>query len=320
MKKYGIGLSIIVFLIVGYFVADSILFDGVKPRQINTNGIQANYFTKASIKNKPTIILLGGGQWGDFWAQEFANKGYVGLSLPYVRLEGLPKLPEAIDLKYFENAIKWLKEQPEVNPNKIVVMGASKNAELALVLGSTLPEHVNGVIAYAPSSVSWSNTVLPYNSDELKPSWVYKGEEIPYVPMKKFSGNDTNSIETLNYWNNGLAKIEAVKKASIKVEHINGPIILFSGKEDNVWPSALMADNIEKRLTENNFKHGFQSLKYDNSGHLISSHPDINSEYRTGTMRIKGKDYEFDYGGTKEGDAKAKAEAKIKLMEFIEAL
>ncbi len=320
MKKYGIGLSIIVFLIVGYFVTDSILFDGVKPRQINTNGIQANYFTKANVKNETTIILLGGGQWGDFWAQEFAKKGYVGLSLPYIGVEGLPKLPEAIDLGYFENAIKWLKEQPEVNPNKIVVMGASKNAELALVLASTLPEHISGVIAYAPSSVSWSNTVLPYNSDELKSSWVYKGEDIPYVPMEKFSGNDTNSIETLDYWNNGLAKIEAVEKASIKVEDINGPILLFSGKDDKVWPSTLMADKIEARLGENNFKHGFQSIKYDNSGHLISSHPDINSDYRKGTMRIKGKDYEFDYGGTKEGDAKAKAEAKIKLMAFIEAL
>ena len=320
MKKYGIGLFVIVFLIIGYLVADSILFDGVKSKQINTNGIHANYFAKANIKKETTIILLGGGQWGDFWAQEFAKKGYVGLSLPYVGLEELPQLPEAIDLMYFENAIQWLKEQPEVNPDKIVVMGASKNAELALVLASILPEHISGVIAYAPSSVSWSNTVLPYNSDELKPSWVYKGEEIPYVPMEKFSGNDTNTIETLDYWNNGLAKTEEVNKASIKVELINGPIILFSGKEDNVWPSVLMADNIEKRLTENNFKHRFQSLKYDNAGHLISSHPDINPEYRMGKINIKGKDYEFEYGGTKEGDAKAKAEAKIKLMAFIETL
>jgi hypothetical protein len=35
----------------------------------------------------------------------------VGLSIPYTGKEGLPKLPEEIDLAYFENAIMWLGKQ-----------------------------------------------------------------------------------------------------------------------------------------------------------------------------------------------------------------
>lgn len=319
-KKYIILIGIIAFLVVGYFIANRILFDGFKPKQINLNGFQANYFAKNEIVNKTAIVLIGGGQWGDYWGAQFANSGFIGLSIPYTRNEGLPELPEEIALEYFERAIKWLGDQPEVNPDKILVMGASRNAELALIVASVFPELISGVIAYAPSSVSWSNTVLPFNSDELKPSWKYKGADIPYVPMDKISGNNSNKIETLAYWESGLAKTENVAQAAIKVENINGPILLFSGKDDKVWPSSLMADMIAHRLKESNFKNAFQNIKYEKAGHLISSNPESNSEYRTGNFNINGQDYEFEYGGTNDGDNKAKQDAKIKVMEFIEKI
>lgn len=232
----------------------------------------------------------------------------------------LTKLPEEINLEYFENAIKWLQKQPEVDPDKIIVMGASRNAELSLVIASIFPKLVGGVIAYAPSSVSWSNTVLPYNSNDLKPSWKYQGIDIPYIPMDKISGNESNKIETLEYWKSGLAKTDFLTQATIRVEKINGPILLFSGKDDMVWPSSLMADMIEQRIKENNFKYSFQNIKYEEAGHLISSNPKSNSDFRIGKININGKDYEFEYGGTNEGDNKAKQDAKMRLLDFIEKI
>ncbi len=319
-RKYIIWIGIITFLFIGYFIVDSFLFNGVKPRKINKNGFQANYFVKNIIEKKASIVLIGGGQWGDYWGQEFAKKGFVGLSLPYIGREGLPKLPEEINLEYFENAIKWLKKQPEVDPKKIVIMGASRNAELALVIASTFPDLVSGVVAYAPSLVSWSNTVLPYNSNDIKASWKYQGVDIPYVPMNKISGSNSNKIETLEYWQSGLAKTDYVTQATIRVEKINGPILLFSGKDDMVWPSSIMADMIEQRIKESNFKYSFQNIKYEKTGHLISGNPERNSEFRTGKININGKDYEFEFGGTNEGDYKAKQDAKMRLLDFIEKL
>lgn len=319
-RKYIIGIVIAILLVIGYFIADSILFSGVKARTINENGFQANYFVKTNTKRSTSIVLIGGGLWGDYWGQQFANRGYSGLSLPYTQREGLPKLPEEINLEYFEKALAWLKKQPEVDPNKIIVMGASRNAELALLLASVFPRSISGVVAYAPSAVSWSNTVLPYNSNELKSSWKYKGLDIPYVPMDKISGNQLNSINMLEYWNKGLQKADFIGPAAIKVEKINGPILLFSGKDDQVWPSSIMADMIEKRLETNTFEHSFQNIKYENAGHLISSNPDDNTSYRTGTINISGKDYEYEYGGNDEGDFKAKRDAKLKLMEFLEKI
>ena len=138
-RKYIIWIGVIIFLIIGYFILDNILFNGVKPRVINQNGFQANYFARKSTEKNAAIILIGGGQWGDYWGQQFANKGFVSLSLPYTGKSGLPELPEEIDLEYFEDAIKWLRKQPEVVPEKIIIMGASRNAELSLIIASTFP-------------------------------------------------------------------------------------------------------------------------------------------------------------------------------------
>lgn len=319
-RKFILFIGIIAILVVGYFIADNMLFNGIKSKPINEDGFQANYFAKDELKDKTAIILIGGGQWGDYWAQEFANKEMVGLSLPYTGKEGLPRLPEEIELEYFENAINWLIKQPQVDPNKIVVMGASRNAELALIIASIFPESIRGVVAYAPSSVSWSNTVLPYNSNDLKSSWKYKGVDVPYLPMNKIIGNESNKINMVEYWKKGLAKTDFITQAAIKVEKINGPIILFSGNDDKVWPSSIMADMIENRLEDNSFEHSFQNIKYDNAGHLISNNPDDDSSYRTGRINIDGKDYEYEFGGNDDGDFKAKQDAKVKLMEFIEKI
>ncbi|HET6243805.1 MAG: hypothetical protein H0V01_11785 [Bacteroidetes bacterium] len=48
---------------------------------------------------------------------------------------------------------------------------------------------------------------------------------------------------------------KAVKNAEIKVEYINGPILIMSGKNDEQWPATLMSNRIIERLEENNFKY-----------------------------------------------------------------
>lgn len=105
-SKIIVPITIIVFLITGYFIADAILFDGVKPKAIQNDGFRANYFSKENIANKTTVVLLGGGQWGDYWAQYFAENDMVGLSIPYTGGPDLPILPEEIELEYFEKAIR----------------------------------------------------------------------------------------------------------------------------------------------------------------------------------------------------------------------
>ena len=307
-------------LIGGYFLLDSLLFDGIRPRSVSTDGFQANFYAKEGITDQPCVVLVGGGAYGDYWASEFAKSGYTGLSLPYNGQEGLPTLPEEIPLEYFEKAITWAGDQPEVDPKKIIVMGASRNAELSLVIASTLPNLVSGVIAFAPSSVSWSNTVLPYNSDAIKASWTYQGESIPYLPMKKLAGTNSSKITTLEYWESGLERLDQYESAIIPVEKIQGPILLFSGKDDQIWPSARMSDMIADRLQRNDFSYKVENLQYGDAGHLISRNLSTVSQGQLGKMKIGERVYEFEYGGSAKGDRKAIIDAKEKIRLFLEAV
>ncbi len=305
-------------------------FNAVKPQTLNQNGFKANYFRNGDGKDKTAVVILGGGPYGDFWGSEFANAGHIALSLPYYRVEGLPEKIEEIPLEYFEKAVDWLMRQPEVNPDKTIIMGGSSSAELALLLASTFPSKIKGVIALCPSSVSWSNTVFPWSSDEVTAKWTLDGKPIPYVAMEKIKGNETNKIETLSYWNKGLNDTLQVNKAVIKVEQIGGPVLLITPVDDKVWPSLRMSDMIMKRLKESNFRFKYENIKYENAGHSVMSQKLrsmtdfpfnlLRVTEDKGQMKIDDKIYEFEYGGTPAGNLAGQVDSREKIMEFVNKL
>lgn len=322
MKKFLIFIAVVVFVVVGYLVVDTLLYTGFKPKEVRENSLYADFYAKDGVSDTTAVVLLGGGQWGAYWGEQIANAGCVALTLPYANRVGLPRLPEEIPLEYFEKAFRYLQAQPEVGKGKIIVMGASRNAELALLLAATFPQYISGVIAYSPSSVNWSNRVLTYNSEELKASYTYNGEDIPSVPMEKFSPEafPEDTVATLPYWQDGLKKAHDLPETHIPVENINGPVLLLAGKDDEVWPSYTMAKQIVDRLFEHDFKHPIQLIAYEDAGHLISGDPSHFTLVRVGTLRINAIDYRYAYGGSADGDYTAKQDAYSKVFEFIEQI
>lgn len=314
-KVISIGGLALVLLVAGYLYLDSILFDGVKPEPISVDDLVATFYAKKDVPVQTAIILIGGGVWGDYWGQELAKANYAGLSLTYYRAPGLPELPEEIPLEYFKKAVDWLKA--EVDPEKIILMGASRNAELALLVASYYPESIQGVIAYSPSSVSWSNTVMPFNSDEIKPSWTIQNAPVPFIPMPKLRVGESDTIQTLSYWKQGLSDTITVNQALIQVEKINGPVLLLSGLDDAVWPSAGMSDMIEERLMHHSFAFEVENIQYENSGHLISGNPNNLETTRYREMMIDGRSYVYGFGGTADGDMTAKQDAARRVFDFL---
>lgn len=55
-----------------------------------------------------------GGGLSEARASLLSNKGFVVLALAYYRYQDLPKNPEMLDLEYFEEAVTYLRRQPEV--------------------------------------------------------------------------------------------------------------------------------------------------------------------------------------------------------------
>jgi BAAT / Acyl-CoA thioester hydrolase C terminal len=98
-------------------------------------------------------------------------------------------------------------------------------------------------------------------------------------------------------------------KVAIPVEQIHGPVMLLSGADDQIWPSALMAERSMSRLRLH--LHGYQdrSLTFPDVGHAIP--------YAYLPVRGSWRDSPFAVGGTPEGMVGAQAKAWPQIIEFL---
>ena len=225
-------------------------------------------------KKKYPLVFLFGGSEGGMWfddAQETSDLQHLGynvVTVGYFDMKGLPKDLNRINLNGFEKVLKKYKKYPKVDSNSIGVLGVSKGGELVLLLAS-LYSDIHTVVAIVPAHVAFqaSNVTLRRNS-----SWVYNNKEVPFVPFPRFSmATIKGVIDGENYRDMHLEALknkEAVEKARIKVENINGSIYLLSAKYDQMWPSMEMCEEIVKRLKEKKFKHAYEHIFF-NSNHFV---------------------------------------------------
>jgi hypothetical protein len=83
-----------------------------------------------------------------------------------------------------------------------------------------------------------------------------------------------------------------------------------SGRDDQIWPSTLMAERLSARLQR--YKHGFadRSIVYDQVGHPIPF-----AYLPTGGERGGSR---FAVGGTAQGTAEAQANAWPAVLRFLD--
>ena len=170
---------------------------------------------------------------------------------------GVPNALESVPLEYVRTAIDWLTEQRGVDAERIGVRGASRGAELALLLASRDPR-IKAVVAVAPSSVAWSG--LP---NFVAPAWTEGSDPVPFL-VPKVDGGRTG----FQWYLDALALPEA-QAAAIPVERINGPVLTINGADDQLWPSQLMAEQVMARLGAANHPHPDRHVTLPGTGHII---------------------------------------------------
>jgi dienelactone hydrolase len=243
---------------------------GLRRTEIRENGMVATLFDHEDGPRPGVIIISGsGGGLAEDQPALLASRGYSVLSLGYFAMESLPQDLVGIPLEYFERAIKWTRNHKSVDSNRIAIMGASRGGELALLLGATFPE-IKAVVAYVPSGVVWpgmSRVPLP----EATPAWTREGESIPFMPNPPPdpAAWSLPPVVLTPTFHAALNSMERDKWPEIAVEKINGPILMFSGSDDQMWPSLVMADIAAQRLLRTNFPHHFEHVTYAGAGHFI---------------------------------------------------
>jgi len=229
-----------------------------------SGGLNADFYYRTGATPQPALILLGGSEGGKMWSEQpeaveqFVRMGYAVLSLGYFAAEGLPAGLRAIPLEYFQRAFDWLDAQEGVITGQHHVLGVSRGAELALLLAGRFPQ-VRSVIAIAPSSVVFPGppTGLPDALRGQHSAWSEQGQEIPFVPVP-FSWTTLQGMingKRTRMFEEALKNKTAVDTAGIPVENICGNVLLESFTQDQIWPSALMAEQIVTRLKAHNFPY-----------------------------------------------------------------
>jgi BAAT / Acyl-CoA thioester hydrolase C terminal len=148
------------------------------------------------------------------------------MALAYFRAPGLPRELKDIPLEYFARALRRLRSRPDVDPNRVAVIGISRGGEAALLIGATYPRLVHGVVALVPS-----NVVNP-SPDGRSTSWTLNGRAVPQVRPEEFGDPDPTSTPD----------------AVIPAERITGPVLTASGGLDDLWPSYKYTAALHERL------------------------------------------------------------------------
>jgi len=271
-----------------------ILREGVQ--QVHVDGeLRGVLFLPGGDGKHPGVLVLGGSEGGTPTrrAAWLASRGYAAFALCYFRCEGRPQELRDIALEYFGEALTWMRQRPEIGDEPLAVMGVSRGGELALQLGSMYP-WIKAVVAYVPANVRYPSCCqMP-----LGASWTWKGQALA--------------------WQGPREKLDAAElmRASIQVEHTQGPVLVISGEDDGVWPSANMVDAVAARLRQNHFAHEVVVLKYAHAGHRAGM-PEIIPAWHNGVPH-PGAVRVTDYGGTPEGNAESTLDAIPKVLEFLE--
>ncbi len=244
---------------------------GVTRIDVREKGLYGELYIPEGGAARPAIILLGGSEGGldtmSMMATSFAKNGYAALALAYWAEEGLPQTLTNIPLEYFDTAVSWLKARPDIDDKRGVgVIGWSRGSEAALLLGSRNKD-VRAVVAIAPSGIVWDGINF---SDFAKryPAWTVDGKGLPSVATNQayYRGPNAPMAPTFTM---ALPDANRRPETAIPVEKTNGPILLISGLNDNLWPASQLSDRVIARLQGARFRHSFEHLAYAGAGHVI---------------------------------------------------
>jgi uncharacterized protein len=220
-------------------------------------------------KKQPLIVGLAGSEGGNAWTSDywkktrdqFIEKGYAFLAIGYFKAKGTPDTLQKIAIEDVHNAILEATKNRNINKKKVAIVGGSRGADLALLIGSYYKDIkcVVGIVA--------SHATFPGNTNHFSTSsWTYQNKELPFVPVNEdavpflMKGDLRGTFEAM------LKDSIAEEKALIHVENINGPILLVSATKDKICPSTPMSEKMVERLKVKKFKYHFKHIPIE-GGH-----------------------------------------------------
>jgi dienelactone hydrolase len=209
-------------------------------------------------ENQPLVVGFGGSEGGNAWTSnhwkktrdQFIEKGYAFLAIGYFNARNTPKLLEKIAIEDIHNAILKATRHTKVDAERIAIVGGSRGGDLALLVASYYDD-IDCVVGIVPS-----HAVFPGHTNHFtSSSWTFNTIELPFVPVNEAAVPFMMKRDLRGAFEAMLQDKEAEKKALIKVEKIQAPILLISATEDEIAPTTPMCAKMIDRLKQHNFQY-----------------------------------------------------------------
>jgi dienelactone hydrolase len=322
-KKILLGLAVVIVGLAGvgtYFWFNrelppiSVAAPGLGGERVMLGDAPANYYQPSGSGSHPAILLLGGSdgslrEFRNIYARALAAKGYAVLYPGYYMTREGNRSFNMVPLETFDQALAWMKARPEIEANRIGIIGHSKGAEGALLIASRHPE-IKAVVAAMPSDVVWQG--FDFNSTDMSKfnsSWSEDGRPVPFVKYKLLSWYQWFSSDSLTRmfrqsWNQAAT----YPKAAISVDRMNAELLLICGGQDMIWPSCPMARAAKQRFDTGGMRSA-TLLAYPEAGHWAFGPTENLAPYDRALLG--------EVGGTAESDLAARLDQWPKILEFL---
>ncbi|KAM4013746.1 acyl-coenzyme A thioesterase 1-like [Anomaloglossus baeobatrachus] len=235
----------------------SFLGEGVRREPLREGRVRGSLFLPPGPGPFPGVIEVPGAGGGllEYKASLLASRGFATLALAYYNYEDLPKDMKALQLEYFEEAVNYMLQHPQVKGPGIGLLGHSKGGDLvfsmsAFLKGITATVVVNGSVANIGAVLSYKdNTLLPIGIDTKKVKYPKPGiadiHDLLYNPLE-----------------------ESHRKSLIPVGKADCKFLLIVGEDDRNWNSTFHAQAACQLLVDEG-KEKPEIVYYPKTGHYI---------------------------------------------------
>ncbi|MCV2351690.1 acyl-CoA thioester hydrolase/BAAT C-terminal domain-containing protein [Paucibacter sp. Y2R2-4] len=238
-------------------------------KTVQYKNLAARLYLPKTPEKVPAVIGFGGSDpsWGfaDANGAMMASNGIAVIGLVYFKTEpGLPATLDQIPMEYFISAVDYAQSLPEIDGQRIGVVSGSRGAEAGFLL-AILDPRIKSVVITTPSKVAWGGMT------SSRSAWTYQDQDIPALHLP-----DLPNIPQIERFKIALSETEKVKAATFAFEKIQGPILLISAENDQIWPGTAMSQDIMDYLKSHNFRYSAVHKSYP-TGHAFSqaSAPEI---------------------------------------------
>ncbi|MFN2567986.1 MAG: acyl-CoA thioesterase/bile acid-CoA:amino acid N-acyltransferase family protein [Candidatus Dormibacteria bacterium] len=288
---------------------------GVSVRPVAEEGLVARLFSPA-VGPSPGVVVFGGSGGGFHASLEtaalLASHGFAALAVAYFGLPGLPAALVDIPVEYFERALLWMLDRPQVHGDRVALVGGSRGGELALLLASMCSE-VAAVVAHAPSALLWGG----FDPARARPgaAWTRGGRPLACMAFDPLRARRIamNGGTMPDVYLDALQDAAAVSRAATPVERIRGAVLLISGGDDQMWPSGHFAGMVMDRLGGPGDRH--RHLHYPGAGHFAGKPPGVPASDGFAVHPVDGAVRKT--GGTMAANAASSIDAWPQVLDFL---